>query len=320
VRNKLLAMALLPLLMAFPLLVLALAIWSNQAYDRLLITKVRSDLAVAQGYFDQVLIEVGSGTLGVADSRALADALRQRTPEARTQLSAHLAAERERLGLDFLVLYDASGQPIARGAPGGLSLEDQRAGYQPLPKALADTVQTQRERAKAKLLILDNAAMRAVVPHLSSRTGIALVPTRNAAPTQRQMEDRAMVAQATLPVLDAEGRRLGVLSGGLLLNQNLDFIDHINRIVYPAGSLAPRRCSWTTCASPPTCACSRTGGPSARGCRRRCATPCWAKVTRGSIWLSWSTTGTSRPTSRWPTRTDSASACSTWASPKHRFV
>src|SRR5690606_26363322 len=92
VRNKLLAMALLPLLVAFPLLVLALAVWSNQAYDRLLITKVRSDLAVAQGYFDQVLIEVGSGTLGVADSRALADALRPGTPEARAQLSAHLAA------------------------------------------------------------------------------------------------------------------------------------------------------------------------------------------------------------------------------------
>lgn len=237
VRNKLLAMALLPLLVAFPLLVLALAVWSNQAYDRLLITKVRSDLAVAQGYFDQVLIEVGSGTLGVADSRALADALRPGTPEARAQLSAHLAAERERLGLDFLVLYDASGRPIARGAPPGLSVEDHRAGQQPLPAALANTVQTQRERAKAKLLILDNVALRAVVPHLASRTSIALVPTRNAAPTQRQTEDRAMVAQATLPVIDAQGRRLGVLSGGLLLNQNLDFIDHINRIVYPAGSL-----------------------------------------------------------------------------------
>ncbi|MGE0347794.1 sensor histidine kinase [Hydrogenophaga sp.] len=237
VRNKLLAMALLPLLVAFPLLVLALAIWSSQAYDRLLITKVRSDLAVAQGYFDQVLIEVGSGTLGVADSRALADALRPDTSSARAQLSAHLAAERERLGLDFLVLYDTFGQPVARGAPAGLSLEDQRAGLQVQPTALAETLQTQRERTKARLLLLDNAALRALVPHLASRANIALVPTRNATPTQRQTEDRAMVVQATLPVTDALGRRVGVLSGGLLLNQNLDFIDHINRIVYPAGSL-----------------------------------------------------------------------------------
>ena len=60
VRNKLLAMALLPLLVVFPLLVLAIAIWSSITYDRLLITKVRSDLSVARGYFDQTLIEIGS--------------------------------------------------------------------------------------------------------------------------------------------------------------------------------------------------------------------------------------------------------------------
>jgi signal transduction histidine kinase len=237
VRNKLLAMALLPLLVAFPLLVLALAIWSNQAYDRLLITKVRSDLAVAQGYFDQVLIEVGSGTQGVADSRALADAMRPGDPQAREQLAAHLAAERERLGLDFLVLYDNLGQAMARGAPPGLRLEDQRAAQSPLPRQLAESTQAPRERAKARLLLLDNAALRALAPHLASRLDIALVPTRNATPTQRRTEDRAMVVQTSLPVTDARGQRLGLLSGGLLLNQNLDFIDHINRIVYPPGAL-----------------------------------------------------------------------------------
>ncbi|WP_367172037.1 cache domain-containing protein [Hydrogenophaga sp.] len=237
VRNKLLAMALLPLLVAFPLLVLALAIWSTQAYDRLLITKVRSDLAVAQGYFDQVLIEIGSGTLGVADSRALAEALRQGDERAIDRLQTHLAEERERLGLDFLVLYDTLGRPIARGAPTGLSLQDKREPLPPLPRALADSLQTQRDRAKARLLLLDNQSLRSVAPHLASRLDIALVATRNASPSERRTEDRAMVAQTTLPVVDGQGRHLGLLSGGLLLNQNLDFIDHINRVVYPAGSL-----------------------------------------------------------------------------------
>ena len=74
VRNKLLAMALLPLLVVFPLLVLAIAVWSSVTYDRLLITKVRSDLAVARGYFDQTLAEVGSGTRGVARSQRLLQA------------------------------------------------------------------------------------------------------------------------------------------------------------------------------------------------------------------------------------------------------
>jgi two-component system NtrC family sensor kinase len=235
VRNKLLAMALLPLLVAFPLLVLALAIWGNQAYDRLLITKVRSDLAVAQGYFDQVLIEVGSGTLGVADSRALADALRGQGQGAADALGAHLKAERDRLNLDFLLLYDAQGRVIARGAHTGA------AGGDTTPVdvtgRLARERPAPRDRAKATLHLLPGPALRHLAPHLADRLDIPLVDTRNAAPTERRTEDRAMVALATQPVLDGQGRTLAWLSGGLLLNQNLDFIDHINRIVYPPGAL-----------------------------------------------------------------------------------
>ena len=53
-RFKLLALALLPLLIAGPLLLTMLTAWAGAYYDRLLITKVQSDLAVAHGYFDQV--------------------------------------------------------------------------------------------------------------------------------------------------------------------------------------------------------------------------------------------------------------------------
>ncbi len=99
VRNKLLAMALLPLLVVFPLLVLAIAIWSSITYDRLLITKVRSDLSVARGYFDQTLIEIGSGTRGVARSQKIREAMNN------GKLAEQLANDRAELGLDFLVLY-----------------------------------------------------------------------------------------------------------------------------------------------------------------------------------------------------------------------
>jgi hypothetical protein len=53
-RFKLLALALGPLLLAVPILVGILVAWGAVYYDRLLITKVQSDLAVAHGYFDQV--------------------------------------------------------------------------------------------------------------------------------------------------------------------------------------------------------------------------------------------------------------------------
>lgn len=237
VRNKLLAMALLPLLVAFPLLVLALALWGNVAYDRLLITKVRSDLAVARGYFDQVLIEVGSGTQGVASSQALFAALQVPAPDGRSALPAQLDQARERLGLDFLVLYQPQGQPLARALPAGLSASDAAAPLAAMPAALRDSLQDNQQRAQARLLLLDPQALEALAPHLLARVRLPVVPTRNAAPSTRTVEDRAMVVLSTLPVRDGAGRTIALLTGGLLLNQNLDFIDHINRIVYPDGSL-----------------------------------------------------------------------------------
>ncbi|MBT9466351.1 MAG: cache domain-containing protein [Hydrogenophaga sp.] len=229
-------MALLPLLVAFPMLVIALALWGNVAYDRLLITKVRSDLAVAHGYFQQVLGEVGSGTLGVAGSQSLYAALRL-APTDKNGLSEQLALARERLGLDFLLLYDARGKPLARAVPTGLSSADATAPIPPMPTGLAASLQPGRANAQARLLLLEPEALDALAPHLSPRLRIPLVATRNAAPATRETEHRAMVMLSTHPVLDAKGQTIAVLAGGLLLNQNLDFIDHINRIVYPEGAL-----------------------------------------------------------------------------------
>jgi C4-dicarboxylate-specific signal transduction histidine kinase len=235
VRNKLLAMALLPLLVAFPLLVLVLAIWGNVAYDRLLITKVRSDLAVAHGYFDQVLTEVGAGAQSVANSQALFAALQQ-PAAAGNDLQAQLTTARERLGLDFLVLYSPQGLALARSAPVG---EDAYAlAEKPrMPREVQQALQDDGSPSKALLMVMAPDALEALAPHLLPRVLLPVVPTRNAAPTERTQEDRAMVVVSTLPVRDATGRTLALLTGGLLLNQNLDFIDHINRIVYPDGSL-----------------------------------------------------------------------------------
>ena len=205
VRNKLLALALAPLLVVLPLLVAALLLWGNAAYDRLLITKVRSDLAVAHGYFEQVLAEVGGGTASVGGSSALLRALQAGDPAA---LNRFLTASRERLGLDFLTV--SSPDPLTT------------------PPA---------EPRVARLAVLEQSQFEALAPHLRDRLQIAIVPTRNAAPSTRTVENRAMVMLAATAVTDDTGRVIATLRGGILLNQNLPFIDHINRIVYPDGSL-----------------------------------------------------------------------------------
>ncbi len=215
VRNKLLAMALLPLLVVFPLLVLAIAVWSSVTYDRLLITKVRSDLAVARGYFDQTLAEVGSGTRGVARSQRLLQAIEH------GNLAERLWADRQELGLDFLLLIKHA-DPNATLPPSVVPLLNAGA---------------QKAARSAQVVRLSREELAALAPQLLPRLHIPLVATRNAAPDARSVEDRALVLLALQPVQDATGQPLALLVGGLLLNQNLDFIDHINRIVYPEGAL-----------------------------------------------------------------------------------
>ena len=222
IRNKLLTMALLPLAGVLPLLVAALALWGNAAYDRLLITKVRSDLAVARGYFDQVLGQVGAGTDAVAASHQLHVSLERQN---RPALQAQLKRERERLGFDFINLY---------GPDGGWLTADWATGSDAAPPGAAAPA---RPGAPASLSVLDHAALVALAPHLAARLRIPIVPTANAAPSQRTVEDRAMVMLAHAPVLGPQGETLATLRAGVLLNQNLPLIDHINRIVYPDGSL-----------------------------------------------------------------------------------
>jgi len=230
IRNKLLAMALLPLLVVLPLLVGALVIWGNAAYDRLLITKVRSDLAVAHGYFEQVLAEVGAGTQAVAASQALYHALQRQDMTAIQRL---LSRERQRLGFDFFNLYALDGRLLTAGwqeeVPSTIALRAPASG----PAALQAGISTDR----ASLARLERVDLLALAPHLAPRLHIPLIDTRSAAPTSRSEEDRALVMLSTTPVRNAAGDIVALLRGGVLLNQNLPFIDHINRIVYPEGSL-----------------------------------------------------------------------------------
>jgi len=230
IRNKLLAMALLPLLVVLPLLVSALFIWGNAAYDRLLITKVSSDLAVARGYFEQVLGEVGSGTQGVAASHALYRSLARQD---RAALQDLLARERTRLGFDFINLYAPDGRLITAD----WMTAQRSAPNSPPPTAGTASIDAPVGTGHASVARLDAAELLGLAPHLAARIHIPLIPTRGAAPTERHIDDRALVMLATTPVRDTDGSILALLRGGVLLNQNLPFIDHINRIVYPDGSL-----------------------------------------------------------------------------------
>jgi two-component system, NtrC family, sensor kinase len=230
IRNKLLAMVLLPMAGVLPLLGLLLLWWSNAAFDGMLITKIRADLAVARGYFERVQGEVGASAVAVAESHQLHLALQQAGDEALVRL---LAQSRERARLDFLTLRSADGR--LRATDSG-SAEPAGDSARPTPPSSAREQGT-TQGPQATLEIVPRARLQELSPALLARIEVPLVSTLNAAPTRRTLEDRAMLLLSTQPVRDAQGQVLAWVQAGVLLNRNLAFIDHINEIVYPAGSL-----------------------------------------------------------------------------------
>ncbi len=219
IRNKLLALALLPLLVVLPLLAVLLMWWGNEALDRMLVTKVRSDLAVAHGYFERVLGETAASTGGIAESAALQRALGQAPAQAQAPTGADAASASAPAGASALDALLAQ-----------LAARERLDFIRLLPPDRA-----QADRTSVELLLPEQQWL--LGPTLRARVPVVLVDTRNAAPTARRVEDRALVLQAVRAVRGADGQLRGHVLAGVLLNRNLPFIDHINQIVYPEGSL-----------------------------------------------------------------------------------
>jgi signal transduction histidine kinase len=199
-------------------LLTVLVVWGGDYLDRLLITKVRADLAVAHGYFERVSEGIGRSVEGLASSERLARTL-SRPAEERIGATAQLLDDvRQGQKLDFLYFLDVDRNSLA--------VED----WAVLNSAKKGQARTETDIFTAEQLRLLN-------PQLAEQALTSLVATPNATPDQRSIEDRGMVIHSAAPVRDSNGKLLGVLAGGVLLNKNLAFIDRLNEIVYPEEAL-----------------------------------------------------------------------------------
>ena len=214
IRVRLLLLALLPLAVVLPVLLAVLAIWGGDYLDRLLITKVRADLAVAHGYFERVSEGIGRSVEGLASSERLARTLSRPTEERIGATAQLLDDVRQGQKLDFLYFLDVDRNILATNA------------WAVLESAVNGQARTETDVFTAEQLRLLN-------PQMAEQALTPLVATPNATPDQREIEDRGMVIHSAAPVRDGNGRLLGVLAGGVLLNKNLAFIDRLNEIVYP---------------------------------------------------------------------------------------
>jgi two-component system NtrC family sensor kinase len=223
VRVRLLAIALLPTLVILPLLLgVTMYRWSAK-FDSLLISKVNGDLTIAHQYLSRLLEASGEHVLALGASSEFRDTLGTGTPAA---LANYLERSRQNLGLDFLFLVDPQGR-ISASAP--FRAGQTRIDWPVIDSALAGASSTAID-------LFSNSELQTIAPALAERARLELVPTPNAVPTEQDTETRGMVVHSASPVTLADGSR-AALVGGLLLNQNLVFIDTINDLVYREASL-----------------------------------------------------------------------------------
>lgn len=224
VRFRLLAIALLPMLVILPLL-LGVAIYRwNAKFDATLISKVNGDLTIAHQYLARILEKTGVQIRALSLSARFHEVL---APDARGSLQDLLDETRREIGLDFLYLTNGRGDVLASSPP----LQHQpRSDWPIIVSALSGQVPA------TGVDIFGNDELAAISPALAERARLDLVPTPNAVPTDRSTETRGMVVHAASRAMLPDGGA-AALVGGTLLNQNLEFIDTINDLVYRAASL-----------------------------------------------------------------------------------
>lgn len=224
VRVRLLAIALLPTLVVLPLFLgWAMVRW-NAKFDSLLITKVNGDLTIAHQYFSRILENSGEKIDALGQSASFRDVADSGDA---ALLAGLLERRREELGLDFLFVVRRDRTVEAASPPSAVP---------PVSKDWPVIEQAFAGSAATSVDIFEAGDLTAISPALADRARLDLVPTPNAVPTERAAETRGMVVHSASPVT-VPGAPVAALVGGILLNQNLVFIDTINDLVYREASL-----------------------------------------------------------------------------------
>lgn len=221
VRHRLLTIALLPMLVILPLMCGVILYRWNAGFDAVLLAQVNDHSTIAHQYLARILERTQEQQDSVTKSARFRDLLME-DRSSRDHLAAFLQASARARNFDFLYLVVGDGRIIASAEP--ISAPPVRRDWPIVDGALSGYSNTGID-------IFDSAELAALSPELAQRARIELVPTLEASPTDRTQETRGMVVHSASAVTLPDGRP-AALVGGILLNQNLAFIDTINDLIY----------------------------------------------------------------------------------------
>jgi len=221
VRYKLLALVLVPILLVVPAIFALSVYWSDKFSRQQLFMKVTTDLAVAHDVFRRIRLGYLAKLTELGESYRLRSLFDNKEFDG---IEIELETLKSREGFAFLHLM----QPSPKNG-----WADSLAGRKSTPllaKALLG-------KAEGGVEIFSHEALLSEDPDLAANVQLPLLKTPRAVPTSRTVEDRAMVLRVLYPMRDSYGEVFAILDGGVLLNNNFEFVDTIRDLVYGPGSL-----------------------------------------------------------------------------------
>jgi two-component system NtrC family sensor kinase len=226
VRYRLLAIALLPTLVILPLLLgISIYRWAAR-FDATLVSKVDGDLIIAHQYLARILDNTEQQLVAFSESARFRDLLVAGDASS-SDLVTLLKEKASGLKFDFLYVIDGDGRILASEQP--VASPSIRWDWPVISSALSG-------RPKTDIDVFESKDLATVSPELAQRARLEVVPTPESVDTGRTPETRGLMIHSASALTLPNGRR-GALVGGILLNQNLAFIDTINDLVYHDASL-----------------------------------------------------------------------------------
>jgi two-component system, NtrC family, sensor kinase len=191
-------------------------IW-DQAQQR-----VSADLAAGQEIYQGTLDRLKDALRIHATRRILYAALAGGPDE---ELPAEMARVKDAEKLDVLTLLDAEGRVRYRTTNPALTGDDQR--WCPL------AAQVLREHTPiAATVIVPGEELRKNSPELAQRAAMETLLTPRSRPSAETRLTSGMLLKGAAPVFTPDGRFVGVLVGGTLLNRSTEMVDRIRRTVF----------------------------------------------------------------------------------------
>ena len=229
-RFRLLWLGLMPLLLALPLVLIALGVVGGAQLNRLIEGQLNSNLSGAQNYLNVVRVDLQSRIADLVQSERITQLIQEPVPQ--HEVNQVLKASLRGSGFDFLLIVNADGTVLGSSSGVERNLK--------VPPSFVIR-QAQIGVASSGFEQFTLQELEALSPFGSQRlfesrhrSGAQPLPNIQALQEKGTLINAAAHFPLSVTAQDA------VLVGGVFLDHNTALIEHLREIIYPTGKLPDR--------------------------------------------------------------------------------